>query len=271
MSISVLTIVKGRAGALNNLIKGLAANTILADELVIVFMNEPERNLPDTPFIIKQFSFSHREDLPLAAARNFAAKNAAGDRLIFLDVDCIPSSLLVETYLNNFQVGFLVNGEVRYLQNGFDRHADWFSELEASSEPDPIRFGMTTLPHELFWSLNFGCFAEDYRKIEGFDERFAGYGAEDTDFAFTAREQAVGMKLIAAVAYHQYHEQYKPPLNHFDDIVRNAKVFFKKWKKWPMEGWLKSFVNLGLITWDNDQLRILRKPNQQEILKARKV
>ena len=88
---------KGRNGALNNLIKGLAANTILPDELIVLLMNEPERRHPDAPFLIIQLSFSPGEDLPLAAARNFAASIATGEWLIFLDVDCITSSLIVET------------------------------------------------------------------------------------------------------------------------------------------------------------------------------
>jgi len=265
MSISLLTFVKGRHEALENLIKGLAKNTLLPNELIIVLMNEAERELPNAPFPIRQLVFSHEANLPLAAARNFAAKNASGERLIFLDVDCIPSTRLVKLYKENFQPGYLLNGTVRYLKKGFDAQLEWFSDMESLSRPDPVRYGLEKLPHELFWSLNFGCLATDYENIGGFDESFIGYGAEDTDFAFTARRKNIAMKLFDAVAYHQYHEQYQPPLNHFADIVRNAKTFHDKWGKWPMEGWLKSFAEFGLLIWDQNDLQIIRQPSVEEI------
>ena len=41
--------------------------------------------------------------------------------------------------------------------------------------------------YELLWSLSFALTATAWRRIGGFYDRYRGYGAEDTDFALTAR------------------------------------------------------------------------------------
>ncbi|WP_316799579.1 galactosyltransferase-related protein [Pedobacter frigidisoli] len=271
LKVSVLTLVKGRAKALENMIAGLLANSVFPDELIIVLINECARILPKTPFPVKQVLLKHEHELPLAAARNIAANNALGDLLIFLDVDCIPAQDLVATYLSGAVRGMLTNGVVRYLMRGAVDQREFNLQLDKLSTVDPVRDGLKELPHELFWSLNFACYKLDFARIGGFDESFTGYGAEDTDFAFTARKIAIGMNSIPALAYHQYHEQFSPPLNHFEDIVQNAKIFFDKWRIWPMEGWLNAFEKRTLIQWNSNELKILKHPSSSEIANALKV
>ena len=57
--------------------------------------------------------------LPLAAARNAAARAAVGDQLIFLDMDCIPVPELVADYAGFLDAqDALLMGEVLYLPGG---------------------------------------------------------------------------------------------------------------------------------------------------------
>ncbi|TCD07592.1 hypothetical protein EZ449_13710 [Pedobacter frigidisoli] len=270
MDISVITIVRGRERALVQLILGLSHNKQLPSELVIILMNEPVRKLPEAPFPINQLILNHSATLPLAAARNLGAKNARAVQLVFLDVDCIPAPDLIELYSVKCQAGFLNNGIVRYLKKGATDVDGFCDRLNEMSGPDPVRSNLGHLPHELFWSLNFSCSANDYHRIGGFDEAFTGYGGEDTDFAFMARALGMGMTRIDAVAYHQYHDGYAPPLNHFIDIVDNAGKFFLKWNRWPMEGWLRAFAKMGLITFGTDSIQINRLPNIGEIEQSKK-
>ncbi|MCX2480603.1 galactosyltransferase-related protein [Pedobacter sp. MC2016-15] len=270
MGISILTLVKGREKAMENMINGLVRSSKLPDELIIILINEQLRRLPETPFPVRQIIMSTKMDLPLAAARNLAARHAAGSLLIFLDVDCIPATDLIAQYHAHQQEGILINGEVRYLSKDAASQPQMLDELDQLSEPDPVRSDMNQLPHELFWSLNFACTSEDYHVIGGFDEDYTGYGAEDTDFAFMARKAEIQMLKIPAIAYHQYHDSYSPPLNHFRDIVANARTFFSKWGTWPMEGWLYMFADMGLIRYDHQQLVIIREPQESEILQAKK-
>lgn len=269
--ISILTIVKSRSVALSNLVEGLNRGNVFPEELIIVNMNEDASQVTSDFFKVRAFRFDSDENIPLAAARNFAASQAAGPFLVFLDVDCIPSKDLILRYRNAFQTkDRLWAGPVRYLKNGATSQAGFLQYMDELSIPDPVRGDLTNLTYELFWSLNFGCSRRVYDIIGGFDEEFKGYGAEDTDFAFSARARGVTISAVDAVAYHQYHPSYDPPLNHFDDIICNAKTFFTKWRKWPMEGWLRKFEQAGLIIFEENNIRILRKPDITEIAVALK-
>ncbi|WP_019940911.1 glycosyltransferase family 2 protein [Dyadobacter beijingensis] len=270
-AISVLTIVKSRSDALENLVRGLEKSVLYPAELVIVNMNEPASQLTSPYFPVRAFEFVSLEKLPLAAARNFAAKQAEFPFMIFLDVDCIPSPQLVERYLNaHRQSDDLWIGPVRYLRPEATRESDFLSKLMELSSPDPVRGNLEQISHALFWSLNFACSRRTYERIGGFDTRFTGYGAEDTDFGFAARVCGISLGVVDAMAYHQYHPSYDPPLNHFEDILMNARTFFEKWNLWPMDGWLRKFENAGLIKWEADEIRILRKPDDSLIQAALK-
>ncbi|WP_237763612.1 glycosyltransferase family 2 protein, partial [Falsirhodobacter sp. alg1] len=73
----------------------------------------------------------------------------------------------------------------------------------------------------------------------GFDERFTGYGGEDTDFGKTLSMAGQRIGWIAgAKVYHQYHPHHMPPVHHLHSVVRNAELFAEKWGYRTMEHWL---------------------------------
>lgn len=53
-----------------------------------------------------------------------------------------------------------------------------------------------------------------------------------------------------AVAYHQHHSSPSPPIQHLEDIVRNAILFEHLHGWYPMDGWLVQFQQRGLIDYD---------------------
>ncbi len=278
--ISVLTLVHDRPLHLKNMLLGLMQSQKLPDELVIIYMNEDKRyTLPQVPFpVIEKHIRSETSPIPLAAARNLGATAASGDYLIFLDVDCIPEPHLVSTYshaLRHFD-GLLM-GDIHYLPQSFDKQTWSFQQLRALAVAHPRRPVLTqdglypSTAYELFWTLNFALRSTTFSLLSGFDEQYCGYGAEDTDFAFTARQQGIPFALCRARTYHQPHAVYKPPLQHFTDIISNARRFKDKWQIWPMDGWLQQFADLGLISWKKTEkiIEIRRQPTPEEIEQAR--
>jgi GT2 family glycosyltransferase len=123
----------------------------------------------------------------------------------------------------------------------------------------------------MFWSLCFGISNTDYARIGRFDEKFIGYGGEDTDFAFKARNKKIPFYICDATVFHQPHTLHEPPLQHFVAIVMNANYFFRKWKKWPMGNYLRQFAELNLIEWhpDSKLITILRFPNEAEVVSTK--
>ena len=274
-AISVLTLVHRRARHLLNLLEGLRQSERLPDEVVVVYMNESDDyRLPPLPYPVRSIHVrSENTNLPLAEARNQAAAHAAHNLLVFLDVDCIPETDLLTRYEQALlQFPGLLMGDVHYLP-AKAAEAGWtFPQLRARAVPHPARPLVEELVqaeprYELFWSLSFGIRRAIFDQLGGFDTGYQGYGAEDTDLAFTAQQQGVPFALCAARAYHQHHAVYRPPLQYLGDIVANARYFYTKWRRWPMDGWLRSFREAGLIDWSEagSQVKILRYPSPEEI------
>lgn len=276
MTLSVLTIVKNRSGHLAQLIEGLRRSAVQPDELIIVDMaSDPPVAAIDTSFPIHIVRLD-APGLPLAAARNAAAQSASGDRLLFLDVDCIPmrtlTGAIIECLIDR---DALVCAEILYLAPT-DARGDWEeADLMFRAVGHPVRlFPAEGVRQEdnagLFWSLAFGIRRKAFFELGGFDEAFTGYGAEDTDFGFRAREARLPLLFMGgAGAFHQYHDVYDPPLQHFNDIIRNARLFQDRWNIWPMEGWLAAFEKAGMIAWTGDMIISLRRPTALEIADAR--
>lgn len=268
--ISVCTIYAKRKLHLQNLVKGLIESAAHPDELVIVCMNDCLPDLPATPFKIITATINTKDNiLPLAAARNRAAAIARRDKLIFLDVDCIGDRHLIRVFNYHLeQENGLYSGSVRYLEQNWQKN--WtIDSLHQQSSPHKLQETLAQgqkrpHPYELFWSLNFGIRRQTFERLNGFDERYYGYGGEDTDFAFTARSHHLPCYKIGALAYHQFHPSSVPPLHHFGEIVNNARVFAQKWHIFPMEKWLKQSADLGYIEL-NEKISIIKYPTAAEI------
>ncbi len=271
--ISVLTITRDRTAHLTNLLKGLAQSSLWPDECIVIHMNEPAQSIGKWPFPCYHHTYQSSASLPLAQARNFAAKQSTGEILIFLDVDCIPDRGAIAAYQQgcNQALTSIIMGSVRYLQAPIS--ADWTaSSLVKQSQPNPNRDISSLSPlaiepnYGLFWSLSFALRQSVFAQIGGFSECYSGYGAEDTDFAWKARQQNISLRWLPdAVAFHQYHSSSVPPWQHFEDIVANARTFYKCWGEWPMAGWLSTFTQAGCLEWtvEGDSIEIVGWPVSQ--------
>lgn len=291
--LAVVTIVHGRHEHLERQLWGLRQQTRLPDAHVVVAMDDPhvetiareqagawEVHVAATP--------AQDGHLPLAAARNLGVDTAAlagADRVVLLDVDCIPSAGLLERYAgvlasvlgdvpevpgvpgvpevsgvpgvpDPVETPVVLAGEVAYLPpapESRDYRDLGLAGLARLADPHPARPVLgagDVLPAadlRLFWSLSFALSVRHWRAVGGFDEAYVGYGGEDTDFG--QRLGAAGGRLLwvgGARAHHQHHPTSSPPVQHVQDVVANANRFAARWGWWPMEGWLEAFAERGL-------------------------
>jgi GT2 family glycosyltransferase len=272
-SVSVVTLAKGRADHLANVVRGLLRQTQMPDELIVASMQDELYALPDTPFPIRQMSVTS-DVLPLAAARNAAARASIGDVIVFLDIDCIPTPDLIADYARFAgEVDALLMGEVMYLPGGATT-GDWTYDAFAkvaekhSDRRGPPPEGWEICPdYRCFWSLNFAMRRTTFLNVGGFDEHYFGYGGEDTDFGKTLSAAGVLIAWIkGGLAYHQYHPHHMPPVHHVQSVVRNAQLFEKKWGYRTMGHWLHAFRLMGLIDdTPGRPIRILRDPNDADL------
>ncbi len=277
MSVSVLTLVRGRRAHLANLIAGLKASRRKPDELVIAYMQPAAHiDLPSTDFPIREV-FVAGDAMPLAAARNRAAAAASGKQLIFLDVDCVPSPTLVERYVETgSEPGGIRLGEVLYLPAGAIADGIDFAALDRIGKRHPDKPSIAldeirpTPTHGELWGLSFGISTADWARAGGMDERYVGYGGEETDFAARLERAGVAMWWVGgARAYHQHHIVHTPAYQHFDAIIRNARLFRATWGRWCMQYWLGRFAENGLIAWDADAITVLRQPTEAEMIASK--
>ena len=273
---AVCTIVKNRADHLRHLVEGLERQSVAPSELIVVDIGStPPVRVTASGFPVRLVRLD-ASGLPLARARNLAARTAGCDRLLFLDVDCIPASGLVAAMGRALDAqDALISADVRYLPPDAVEPGWRETDLLARSARHPARhFPEHGLRREdnygLFWSLAFAVSRARFETVGGFDERFTGYGAEDTDFAFRMRDAGVALFMAGGGgAFHQYHAICSPPLQHFDDIIANARRFQQKWGVLPMTGWLDAFRERGLIALGDDAIRVIRQPTPEQIAAAR--
>jgi len=276
MTVSVCTLARGREAHIVNLVMGLTMQERMPDELVIAVMQKAPYDLPDTIFPIHQIVLGE-ETMVLGAARNAAARAASGRHLLFLDVDCIADPSFVADYARQLdRVDALLMGEVLYLPAGatdggldFDRFLANGIKHSERSGPPPSPLGDCS-DYRCFWSLNFAMRRATFLAIEGFDERYVGYGGEDTDFGKVAASAGVPLMWCrGARAYHQYHAHHMPPVHHIDSVLANATRFREKWGHFTMEHWLRAFTLMGLVELRDGNLVRVREVTESDLALTR--
>ncbi|MBY5161334.1 glycosyltransferase family 2 protein [Salsipaludibacter albus] len=279
--VTVCTLTRDRTSHLVNQVHGLRASHRAPAAHVVAVMGgeDPRPHVPATPWETRFVRVpTSRHELPLARARNVAARAADTEALVMLDVDCIPSPGLVGAYARALgRFDGIVMGEVRYLPPGDVDVAGLRDDPGRAhpSRPRPPAADVlrTTDDWHLFWSLSFGVRRSTLLDhLDGFDVGYVGYGAEDTDFALRAHRAGVPFAWLGgARAHHQYHPTFDPPVQHLASIVVNAHRFHDRWGRWPMEGWLRAFAARGLVDWDpqRGRLQVVRAPDEGDLASAR--
>lgn len=193
----------------------------------------------------------------LAAIRNRAAEKASGDILLFTDADIVffPDSLAIHAeagrgrywttgyalWLTESETNDLAETDIRngaFVNKwpdrkdsrcvGLHRNAAKFRKksLLVALQPNEYRFRKLR-----WWGAQSSVPRAAFEKVQGFDERFVGWGAEDIDLGL--RLQLAGVKGRTVVdrsrAFHLYHPPAPPApqtRTHYDR-VRNGVYAWK--------------------------------------------
>lgn len=179
------------------LLEGLCAQTVQNFEVIVV----SDGASPATAGLVRRFRrrldiAHHQFDRPkleqrAGATRNFGVRYSIGEILLFLDTDVVPDPDLVEAHTAHYSPRLALLGYRRYLPAAYVRpftppldfqwlHAsavgDWRFEHYPRWRPRDL--------HLHFFGCNYSIPAHMFCELGGHDERFEGWGGEDTDIGY---------------------------------------------------------------------------------------
>ncbi len=260
---TVVTIVRGRLDHLERQAWGLQRQDRPGFGWVVVRMGGPDVGdvvtQPGLDVTVVDLDVPDGAPLPLAGARNAGVRAAGGGTVVLLDVDVVPAPDLVGCYADAVaRTDGVVAGPVGYLPEGVPATRQDLAAMHDAARVHPARPVpadgelLAEERWELLWTLSLAAPVELVARAGGFDERYVGYGGEDTDFAMRLRQAGARLHWVGgAWGYHQHHAEVgrrdKVP-----DVVRNASLFRSTWGWWPMSGWLTELQRDGVVVWDPD-------------------
>jgi len=200
-----------------------------------------------TADIVKSFrtvKFFKRTHKGPASSRNFGAKMARGDILLFTDSDCEPDKNWIAEMTEPFKkdksvVG--VSGTYRTRQNEIiARFAQYEIEARHAKMAD-----MKSI--DFIGTFSAGYRKEIFQKFGGFDESFSTSAGEDPELSFRMAE--AGLKMVFAPKAIVYHTHPNTLMKYLRQKFRNSywRVYvYAKRKKTVMKG--HSYTPTGAVT-----------------------
>lgn len=237
MKLAVVVTTYNRPDALAAVLAGYRAQTGAAFELLIA----DDGSTAETGQLVRDYAstapFQVRhvwqadEGFRPGAARNRALAQTLADYVIFSDGDCVPPPFFVSRHAALAQRGYFLAANRMLLTEAFTREVleqrlpihGWSALrwLAAHARGQINRaLPLVTLPDAGFrrsapmrWqgvkTCNFSAWRADLVRVNGFDERYSGWGLEDSDLVIRLLHAGVKHKSarFAAPVFHLWHRE----------------------------------------------------------------
>lgn len=250
IKISVVVTTYNWPEALKLCLLAFDAQTFKAFEVIVADDGSADATREMLELIGSQLSYplihSWQEDQGFRAARsrNLAALKARGEYLIFIDGDCIPRTNFLERQMRLAESGCFLSGNRiklpkaltdKILSNAMPIYRWGLLRLLALNfQGYRVRLlPLFYLPGQQWRKYRHGSYRgatsfslsmwlSDFRRINGFEERYEGWGREDTDLVIRLMRAGVIRKeaRFAAPLFHCWHEERsREYLNDNDQIL----------------------------------------------------
>lgn len=241
METSLIITTYNRPDALKLVLESVFNQSILPNEIII----GDDGSTEETKLLIDSFILKNKvlikhvwqEDTGFRASRirNLAIKKASYDYLIFIDGDMILHKNFIKSHKRLALRKSLLQGHRvlldeklthKLLTNNSIKLSFFTSGLKNKLNSLSLAFLSKILLREdkglrSFKSCNFSCWKEDVYTVNGFNEKFIGWGKEDTEFII--RIMNAGIKKMdvrfSVIAYH---------LDHGEDSKNTTEEHFSK-------------------------------------------
>jgi len=271
--VSVVTIVKNRTEKLCRLIEQLESCSPLPDELVIVWMRPPSTlSLAKSDKFNIVHKFVANAELPIAKARNKGLEEATSNLLAYINVDAVVDKNFIAQGMHAWRPNSVVFTNVTFVPESQwvlphdtlcqiknqERLEESSDDLLSQQKHDGGAFSDDSIRSTVFFISKL-----DFKKTGGFDEGYEGFGLNDEDFFTNCRSLGFSLHQLDLQTFAPERPNYRCPINHFLDFVRNAERFHAKWGMNPCNDVLNAYADAGYINKDfeNTGINILQLPN----------
>jgi len=234
MKVSVIVTTYNWESALEAVLESIALQSRMPDEVIVADDGSKvatkyliERAGKSFPTVLKH-SWQEDDGFRLARSRNLAIAISHGDYIIIIDGDMVLDPHFVADHIRAAKLGFMVQGsriltlpsfdakklrhenkKLHFFSKGIDRRrhtlrmpkiANLLLKMSEGKKRDGVK------------GCNQGWWRSDLIALNGFDERFVGWGREDDDIL--ARAFRHGLKRrdlrFSGLAAHIYHLERQP-------------------------------------------------------------
>lgn len=232
VDVSVLVTTFRRPRHLALVLESIALQRLGGTTLEVVVSDDGSGD--DTPNVVRAFAMGSgiavryvsqpHDGFRLARARNAAARLARGDYLLFLDGDCMIPRHHVAAHLARRRRGTALLGYCARLSEAASRplQPENLAVTDLGRLVTAAEHRALTRRHRKAWwhaalrhpskprlaGGDFGVWRDDFLAVNGFDERFVGWGQEDDDLGLRLR--GLGVRLASILdrtrSLHVWHE-----------------------------------------------------------------
>lgn len=236
--ISIIVLTYRRVPALLAVLRSLAQQCDSSCEVVIADDGSPwedqealRQNLPH--FACPVIHVWHPDrGFTASTARNLGVRTSTGERLIFLDGDCVPNAHFLDRHFALSRRGEFVNGSRILLSARLTAQVEkgavdiagavigqwlrwrWHGDVNKFLPLLPWPVGTPFRRNASFrWkgirSCNLAVWRDDFFAVNGFDESFEGWGHEDADLVLRLHHHGVQRcnGFFATEVFHLWHRE----------------------------------------------------------------
>lgn len=246
-----------RAGHLRRTLDSLVSQDIDVSRFEVVVVDDGSTD--DTAALVQRYAhrlnlryfYQPDEGFRVAAARNVGVAKAEADICVFVDSGVLPHSGALRAHLDGHTtddrtvvVGYVycfshdnkdaeqmlesldfdnVDGTIEALRAG----SRWLDVRESFYAAHPGELDELAAPWLMFWTCNASARTSQLRAVDGFDEAFTSWGAEDIDLGYRLHRNGARFVLRRdACAIHYPHEKDRKRNN--ESAARNYRYMAEK-------------------------------------------
>lgn len=228
-SISLIISTYNRPDTLELVLESVLNQSVMPKEVIIAddgsgietkTLIENYKNRLTVPLI---HSWIEDKGFRLAKSRNEGIKKASGDFVVFIDGDIVLHRHFIKGYYKNIKPDSYMMGSRVLLPEDYTKELIEKKNTKVNLWHKGVKNRLNGLQMPGFYKVvkgsqsptrsvkgaNMGFWMNDLITVNGFDERFTGWGREDSDMA--ARMMHAGIKRInfkgVSICYHLYHPE----------------------------------------------------------------